>query len=142
MKKVDLGYLAGIMDGEGCITILEMKNRRKRTWRVHVTIANTNEWLLKWVQFYSGLGGIYKMGRGGKGNEKPSWQWRVSDRPAGDFLRMILPYLKIKKPQAEIALRFQDRMTANYHQDRTNEQIVLDEADSILIRSYNKRGIL
>jgi len=27
MKKADLGYLGGVMDGEGCITILEMKNR-------------------------------------------------------------------------------------------------------------------
>jgi len=47
---------------------------------------------------------------------KDLWHWRLFDRQAESILRMMLPYLYIKKEQAEIAIRFmQTKGTGNPH---------------------------
>jgi len=133
MDEKTLAYIAGIIDGEGCITILEYGAKQRRNWRLTVSVVNTSEWLVQWLML-QGFGKVYEIGKTKR--EKRIWQWRVDGRKAGEFLTLILPYLMIKKSQADVALRFQHRRTATLWQRRTDENIVLDEAESILIHSY------
>jgi len=35
------------------------------------------------------------------------WHWIIVARKARDFLELIRPYLRLKKPQADIAIQFQ-----------------------------------
>lgn len=129
MKKVDYAYLAGFFDGEGSICITK--------WRFHAAlcvqlqVANTERWVLEWYKFVFG-GNTYKKPCQNK-NWKDSYSWTVSGKKAKETLIALLPYLKLKKAQAEIALEFLSNMT-NY-----TGHGVLPEAEAILREGYRQR---
>ena len=139
MKKTDLAYVAGIIDGEGWICIKNTKTSAS----VKVGVGNTNEWLICWLQF--SFGGSVCVKKKWIANQKQQWGWDLSTRQASEFLKLILPYLRIKRPQAELALKFQARR--KYRGGGTNarrmteEERALDQSDKILMHKYNKRGI-
>ncbi|MBU2249327.1 MAG: hypothetical protein KKD77_21445, partial [Gammaproteobacteria bacterium] len=71
---------------------------------------------------------------------KPSWVWEVRSKKAGEFLKLVLPYLQIKKPQAELAIQFQEGIKPRqykYH-PKTEAELAVEEAQSILMHSLNK----
>lgn len=96
-----LEYLAGILDGEGSISI------GKARWR-----KNGREYRYCQVQLYVRMQNrepldLFAQRFGGTVKQNPhtyvlSW----SNRKAGDVLRALLPYLRVKKPQAVLALEF------------------------------------
>jgi len=111
MKRTDLAYIAGIVDGEGYIGITADGKRRrakhgKDNLRLRVTVTNTNEWLCQYLKFSFGGGKVLL--RTQSPNHRPCWQWQVDYGKAADFLKLILPYLHLKKPQAELAIKFQE----------------------------------
>ena len=134
-----LAYTAGIMDGEGSISLIRKKtikiNRSGQTLALQISVVNTNEWLCNWLHFqFGGSVGIHALGTE---KHKRSFRWQITNRKAYSFLTLILPYLQMKHPQAELALQFQRRRTRANH---TEQQTVLDEADKILMTKYNKKG--
>ena len=105
MKQTDLAYIAGIMDGEGCICIVKRKScsRKGYSYQLRVTIVNTNEWLVHSLKMqYNGW--VYDHC---SGTNKRVWEWRVDSNLALSFLESIVKYLKLKRAEAEIAINFQ-----------------------------------
>ena len=139
MKKTDLAYLAGILDGEGSIQIRKRKDKGMRLgfcYQLVVNIANTNEWLVRWIHL--NFGGLLYKNRIPAAHYKQVYQWSVSSNKAKFVLESLLPYLKIKKPQAEIALQFQSQKIVNSGgKIKPTEAIALEDAQRILIQSYN-----
>lgn len=85
---VEIGYLAGIIDGEGCI------HRNGNGWNVDV--ANNNLALHAWLL---SIGGSIT-DRGGK-----CLHWRVlSSADVLDLLELVEPYLMVKREQAQRAI--------------------------------------
>ena len=110
--KEILAYTGGLLDGEGFIGISKNKSSRYSrgySFILSVTITNTNEWLIQWLKLQFGGTIISSSSHARKTdkNWKPQWVWRVRDNKAKEFLELILPYIQIKKAQAEIAIRFQ-----------------------------------
>lgn len=110
ISKVDLSYLAGIVDGEGCIWVNRTNGegilktcKRGYSYRSGLAIAMTSLELLTWVCSIVELGQIrkYKKIKGCK----QAWS-----RQASIFLKVLLPFLKLKKPQAENQISFQSSM--------------------------------
>ena len=134
------GYTAGILDGEGSIMIVKFKNpttKRGYTYQLKVVVTNTNEWLCRWLKMqYSGTIQYKKSKRP---QEKDIYEWRVVSKQAKEFLEYITPYLIIKKAQAEIAIRFQSNRKRGKPQ--TDEESILDEAERILMRKLNSKGV-
>jgi len=101
LKEVEKAYIAGIVDGEGTVTL--MKHHRNETPIPHVAVANNNLALLTWLK--SKAEGLIVS----KGKSKPhhhdSFVWSVRQDRALRFLREIKPYLIIKRPQTELILR-------------------------------------
>lgn len=94
--KNDWIYLAGIIDGEGCI-------RANNAPRVHVT--NTDQRLTDWlVETFGGY--VWHEGKSYMANAKPRHVWEVSARKAQTLLREVEPYLKLKQQQARLVLGF------------------------------------
>lgn len=88
-------YIAGLIDGEGCIT--------RANGRLLVQIGMTDETVIRWL---GQIGGTIRVEDGpGRGNRKPLYRWRVM---AGDevrrLLRSVLPYLIVKRAQAGDAI--------------------------------------
>jgi len=137
MKRTDLAYVAGMLDGDGYISIC--RNRCKPQTMLRVGISNTNQWLIEWLHFGFG-GGISKHKE--RGNCKTKWNWIISSNKAVEFLKLISPYLKLKRPQAELAIQFQSgRRWCNKHHPKTDKEKAIEEAQRLLMGKYNKRGI-
>lgn len=136
MRKIDLAYTAGILDGEGCIGIYP--RGRRRMHRAEVRIHNTNEWLIQWLRFAYGGSVYYTEPKQGE-NHKPCWMWVVSGKKALIFLQLIYPYLRLKKPQAELAVKFL-RVRRGTGYDSTEEELAIAEAQRIVMNKMNKTG--
>ena len=137
IKEVDLAYYAGLFDGEGCIQIVKTKTKHRVQFQLWCSVGMTNYWILADLQ--SAFKGAI-IGQTKYGNRRASWIWRVVARQALTFLMEVLPYLKVKKSEAELAIKFQRRrMWSNQYKD--NHDTVLDEAEKVLMSHFNKRGI-
>lgn len=133
MKRTDLAYVAGIIDGEGYIGIC--KRHRKMyskgyTFQLSVSVCSTDEWLCTWLGF--AFGGSVALRFPGNSKHSPSWNWQIRTKQAGQFLKLIVPYLKIKRPQAEIAIKFQEAKVRSAF--KSERQWALEEAQSILLK--------
>ncbi len=139
MKKTDLAYTAGIIDGEGCIHIRRQWDKRYKgcyKYTLTVSVASTDEWLPRWLQF--AWGGCVVLNDRSIANPKwkPAYQWQLASGKALVFLTAILPYLRLKKPQAEIGIGFQKRQRVGGR--RTPAEQVLKDADRTRL-DYLKR---
>lgn len=105
MSKLHPAYVAGFMDGEGCIRIdKSFPVRRSVHHKLVVTIGNNENEILWLLQKQYG-GNIHR--RCGKKYGNTYYMWDVRGEPATKLLEEILPYLHIKLEQAEKALEFQ-----------------------------------
>lgn len=105
LTKFEKGYLAGIIDGEGCIRI----NRRPRAsngrmvYWMFVSVTNTDikiiNWLNERIPAFTG-----KCHRSFKDrNRKPCFQWILTgNRKVRIFCKELAPFLVSKKNQAEL----------------------------------------
>jgi len=99
ITETTYAYIAGILDGEGTIHITNQFNLR-------VSIRNTSKDVVAWMQKIAGEGNIY----GDKRRQKTCYSLELCSNKAARFLIPLLPYLKIKKAQAKLALSFQENM--------------------------------
>ena len=139
MKAVDLAYMAGIVDGEGCIAIdrFTNKNLPSYCYRLKLRVGNTNRWLIEQLRF--SFGGNIKTVKQ-RGNAKEAWEWYLAGENAAYCLKLLLPYLRIKRPQAELGIKFQSHKRGKGHH-LLDKQRVVEEAEWILAKSMNKRGV-
>jgi hypothetical protein len=101
-EKVDYSYLAGLIDGDGLILAQIVKReeyRYKYEIRVSVTLNQKTKrhWFLEEVQLE--IGGNLR-----KRNDGMSELTVLGRVPIENLLKELLPYLRIKKATAKIAL--------------------------------------
>lgn len=105
--ELEMAWMAGIVDGEGCITISKQRRegRPSLAFRTSITISNTNLKLLEpFVKWWGG--GIYSP-RQANSKWRQTFTWHCSNGVAVKFLESIMPYLKGKRRQAELVLEFE-----------------------------------
>lgn len=111
INKLQSAYLAGLIDGEGYLGILKVKQGNKKKWfsnkefifKPVIKVAMTDKDLIVWL--YNSYGGSFET-RKAHGNARESYCWALRERKAIEFAKRIYPYLKVKKEQAQILLRF------------------------------------
>jgi len=109
MSQTDAAYIAGLVDGEGTVTL----SRRHRSENRHVviSISNTDRPLLEYVLNSVGAGKITNK-RTSQTHHTPSYTYTISNRQALALLSQILPYLKTyKAKRSDIILRDYIRLT-------------------------------
>ena len=102
-------YLAALLDGEGGMYIREHKKPTSRdTLEVKVTIGVTHPMIIELCNTY---GGVWyysdrkkRKTKSGK-PAKPMYTWEWSHPMIRLYLPQLLPYLRIKREQAEIMLK-------------------------------------
>lgn len=134
MKRTDLAYIAGILDGEGSISISQVKkNHKSMGHTLRISVTNTNEWICQWLHF--NFGGTIRIRVKGIGwGKKDIWEWSIASQKALSFLQLISPYIKLKRPQVDLALQFQKKKRRGH---KLVEERAVEEAQRILMRSYN-----
>lgn len=92
--------MAGFFDGEGCVRINKRIRGTYTEYVVFITVGQKDGAIIDWIIDNYG-GGSYLV-KGG------AYVWTATNKIAHNVLKRITPYLKYKKPQAEIALSFID----------------------------------
>ena len=91
-------YLAGFFDGEGCIHIATVKSRcslRAQVGNNRVDVLNI---------FKDIFGGTIHAPKGYNFSE-----WRITGTGVEGFLEAMLPYLILKKEEAELGLEYRSK---------------------------------
>lgn len=102
LPDVDAAYVAGIVDGEGTITLSRLHRNEQR--RIVVSVSNNERALLEYIQQVVGAGRISNKRTYGE-KHAPSFHYQISSRQALDLLRQIAPYLRTyKAARARLAL--------------------------------------
>src|SRR5438105_3927488 len=125
LDSVHAGYIAGLIDGQGTVTLCR-RNRSKNRGLV-VSISNTERAILEYVRNLIGAGKITNK-RITSIRHTPSYAFNIANRQALELLAQITPFLQSHKA-GRAALILQDyirltprngRYTAEQVQDRKN----------------------
>ena len=104
MRDVDAAYIAGLFDGEGCVSYKQYMRKRSHnkkpypTWQIRLEIAMTDRSILVWLNEILGVGTVgekkykskYALGW------KKQWRWRCSHRDAFYVACLMWPYAHVK----------------------------------------------
>ncbi len=107
-NPVDLAYAAALIDGEGCIGIHRNRDPRLRDryrYRMSVQIGMADKEPIQFM--YRTFGGSYHTYEACLKNGRLRHNWQIGATKAMLFLEAVLPYLKGKTKQAELAIEFQ-----------------------------------
>jgi hypothetical protein len=98
-------YFAGIVDGDGCITITKRRSLNYFTYSGNLSIVNIYKPLVQATEkFY---GGKARLRNAAKGNRQDTYQWQARNKKdVESILLKWLPYLRIKQKQALLLLNF------------------------------------
>ena len=121
MKKSDAAYLAGLFDGEGCITYKQkMRQRRPAekyypTWEIRMEINMTHQSVIRLIHEMTGVGTVAKKTPGkGQLGKKMQWRWRCGYRDAYYVCRNIAPHSHVKLDKVQkIIDHYADKKTMN-----------------------------
>ena len=144
LSKGQIGWLAGIIDGEGSISIHRMNEKETIggiRHRLDLSIVNTNKDMILLIQSWFGGSFWIKNKKDTNPNHKTCYRWRIEGLRSVPIIKMVYPYLVIKKSQATIALEFSKTLRSIFSDTRnpiTND--VLDKRQNlhVQIKSINQ----
>jgi hypothetical protein len=131
MKRLSWKYIAGLVDGEGCldVQITHHRDYPGRPYirpRVRIALAAPSKFLLDILQANHG-GSVWEAKRSSK---NPVWQsayyWALHGKQARPFLQNIVNHLEIKKEQAKLLLWMIDNVMGKHVAQELREHL-LDE---------------
>jgi len=152
LSETDKAYLAGVIDSDGYISIrMSTYGKRKRA-DTHNPVFSERIGL-KQVQpqavllFHDAFAGSRSLQKPTAKRGKPLYGWEATCRQAAKALRILLPYLRIKRAQADIALRLRDSKdtsamrTHAYWWEEAEDEEWLPVAEGNEIMGYAQGGI-
>jgi hypothetical protein len=103
-----IAYFAGLFDGEGSINIFKQPNKKDRInpcYFLEISMGNTHKGVLHWV--LENFGGRLTHNAEQQTNRNHrTWRWRASSNEACAMLKILLPYLLVKKNKPNWPLSF------------------------------------
>jgi hypothetical protein len=105
MDREWIGWLAGIIDGEGHISISPNGGSQHC---IFLGITNTDKSIIDKVSEITGHGYIKR--KRTREEWKDTYQWLITARQARFVLSSVLPYLVGKRERAELAIDLQTRI--------------------------------
>lgn len=143
----DYIYLAGFLDGEGCIGVYSRAKQHvgsrqitpSRSYRPRISIVNTDYSVMKWI--HKETGGYLRKKAKIRGH-KAIYHLNIVDfRQIEKIIGKCLPWLKVKRKVALTVLKFPHNVKCNqYTKKLTEETFALKEALYLQTLKLNKRG--
>ena len=101
----NFAYLAGLLDGEGCVTYKQYWDRKRKDrprqylcWRIQMEIVMTDKQTIQWCCNEFGGNLINKPRKGGY---KMQYRWRRCFRDALEIAKAIVPFSKTKRDKLQ-----------------------------------------
>lgn len=102
--ELQLVYVAGFFDGEGCVSI--SYDARRNRYHITAAITQNNLGILEEINtFFLNVGHLYEK-KLTKQYINRQWELVFCGKQANLFLKAIYPYLQVKKEQALVAFKF------------------------------------
>ncbi len=131
LQAIDAAYIAGFIDGEGSFILY----RRRDVVAFRISAANTVLSVLQWIADVTGVGAVIEQQSRNANHRNSAW-WTCNAEAAESVTRQILPYLRIKRAHAELALSVQERLRdPKLKADRTWQQEAITQ-----MQALNKLG--
>jgi hypothetical protein len=104
----DYAWAAGIIDGEGCISILTTKayphRNQKTNYRLQVFVGMQHEETIQKLHSIFDLGSMHVLCEPSRQSKIYRVMW--TGPTAGKVLELVLPYLVTKREHAQLAMKF------------------------------------
>lgn len=143
VREGDVAYLAGIVDGEGHITVTRVRTKGSVnvSHSIRVVVTNTDKALIKWLCEMSDTAMVKKAPA--HPTWKTAWNWQITGVNAEAFLRAILPWLRVKRRQAELCLELRD-LGRHKWKGRALDPAVVEERERIAqeVIALNRCGVV
>ena len=111
MTDGELGYIAGMIDGDGCIGA--QKNSNCKTYRPYIVVAQKNPAVIDWL--HERFGGYVDLVYRKHGNRKCHYlRWVLTNQRAVDVLNLCLRFLVSKHEQAKLAIALVEDTKSGY----------------------------
>ena len=138
--QLELAYMAGLFDGEGYIAITNhvRRNRPSKDYKLFCRVAMCNPYIPKFFELHFG-GRVFTYK---KENRRRVWSWQIANDPAMEFLQTVLPYLRLKKNEAELGIEFRERLQNVVFRGRNrlpDSEVAIREAQRILMSSLKDK---
>lgn len=135
ITKDELNYYAGFFDGEGCIMIKKKHSGRPyHTLDIAISLTNLN--ILE--DFRRAFGGTIHGAYKSKVYYKDKWMWMIGGNKALAFLKLIYPYLRLKRGEAELGIEFQERAKYQRGEALQAGRNAIQEAQYILMKELKR----
>jgi len=133
---MNLAYIAGFFDGEGCVNFTKCRT----SIYPRVLVVNTNREILEELRDRFG-GDISPLSRREDG-WKQGWSWRLSWSKAVDFLDKIEPWLVLKSKQAQTVFAWDAIRIGRGRKPENDKEDHAKAVDLLVKRMHwlNKRG--
>lgn len=126
MTELEKAWLAGIIDGEGCIFIAKRKrnNRHSPDYALGLAIRMTHFETIRYIKNITKVGSISKHEyKNNSKNWRPSLRWCACSLEAYDLLLQVESFLITKKYELELVKEF---MAIKYKRTYRVPQEILD----------------
>jgi hypothetical protein len=95
MQPKDNGYLGGIIDGEGCISIMYCNHGKVLTTTLAISVYQADKRLMDWLVYHYG-GKFYEHTL--KNSSRTGYVWYAPTGKAKEnFLLLLIPHLLLKR---------------------------------------------
>lgn len=141
-SDIEKGYLAGFIDGEGCIVITKHKRSTCRVPQhtLRIQIANTSEEVIAWI--YKRTGGSISKVKSQKSHYRQCYTVCIGAINAYKLLKCLVNILIVKKQQALWAIKFWEGRKVNMGTFISTEEFSFREDCRIQISRLNKGKIV
>lgn len=110
-KDLNYAYLAGFIDADGSIGIVTIKSNNKIRYRIKLSAHNCKKEPIDFLYTIFG-GGKIRLKKTGKAklhdNWRPCYEWMITSNKAAQAIKELLPFLKVKREQAELCLKLDE----------------------------------
>jgi hypothetical protein len=139
MSGINIHYIAGFVDGEGCIFLNARRNgERADTYVGLVGITNTNLAVLEAINEYFEHTGRIQKHTVYSNKHTQTYQLNFLGKNCIRVLRELLPYLQVKRRQAELMLEYYgEREDGRTHKGASVEQQAWRESMKQQISALN-----
>lgn len=138
--SMNSAYVAGLIDGEGCVHL----DTPRGTYRARVSIGMTQPALPLLRELHAQFGGTLRLHREATDRWAAAWMLALTGESAVALLVEIRPHLRLKGPQADLALAVESIRTSletsHWGQTWTPEARARCEELKQQMHALNKKG--
>lgn len=139
----EIGYLSGMIDGEGSIYIQYRMEGSCKNFFPRIQIVNTNQDVIDWIKNKFGGNIVYRNRNKVNPKWKDSYEWYTTRESLDKLIPLLIPHLIIKKQHAIIIQEFRKTFTGKAGGRRVSPEFqAIREECYQKLKQLNHRGPL